>query len=116
MSEIVIQLWKAHIRLKNVEMFDLKKMQEKENTRGQEENSRGRKHKKTRRLLITDIECTDVSLKVTEWFSLSRTTNVEALKSDWGHSNKSFVLFSLLPSQTHRGYEFTMKWKSNRAR
>ena len=37
-------------------MFVLKKVQEEENTRGQEENLRGRKHKKTRRLLTTDIK------------------------------------------------------------
>ena len=49
-----------------------------------------------------DYRCqsTDVSLKIFEWFSLSRRTNVKALKSNWDHSNKHFVWFCLLSFQT----------------
>ena len=84
-------------------MFVLKKMQEEENTRGQEENLRGRKHNEDKKIVDYRYQSTDVSLKVFGWFSLSRRTNVEALKSDWGHSSKRFVPFSLLPSQTLSG-------------
>ena len=49
--------------------------------------------KKIKTVLNYQYQRTDVSLKVFEWFSLSRRTNDEELKSDWGHSSKRFVLF-----------------------
>ena len=69
---------------------------------GPEEDSRVREYKRTRRRQEEDwyrinnyrYQSTDVSLKVFEWFSLNRRTNVEALKSDWGHSSKCFVSFT----------------------
>ena len=45
---------------------------------------------------------TDVSLKVFEWFSLSRRTNVETLKSDWDHSSKRFVWVGRYWTVAHR--------------
>ena len=96
--------------------MDLKKIQEEENTIGQEKDSRGRKHKNTRRrLLITNIEVPTshssfpwVGGRMSRHWSLIGTTQVNVL----------FRFDYILPFQTHRdtgqwhtGYRFAMKWE-----
>ena len=84
----------AYLRGNKYCTTNVKKIQEEENTKGQEKET-------TRKTLYSILDEVPTSRsRFFGGFPLSRRTNVETLKSDWGHSSRHFVWFCLLPFQT----------------